>query len=37
MKAPVRSGVISRTINGKRGRGGPNLTWEESIKRDLKD
>jgi hypothetical protein len=23
--------------NGKRNRGIPNLTWEESMKRDLKD
>jgi len=37
VEAPVRSGVISRTSNGKRGRGRPNLTWEESVKRDLKD
>jgi hypothetical protein len=28
-EAPVRS--------EKRGRGRPNLTWEESVKRDLKD
>jgi hypothetical protein len=35
-EAPVRSGVISRTGNGKRGRGRPNLTWEEFVKRDLK-
>jgi hypothetical protein len=37
MKAPVRSGVINRTGDGKRGKGRPNLTWEESVKRDLKD
>jgi hypothetical protein len=36
-KALVRSRVISRTGNGKRGRGRPILTWEESVKRDLKD
>jgi hypothetical protein len=35
--APVRSGVIRRFVNEKRGRGRPNLTWEESVKRDLKD
>jgi hypothetical protein len=35
--APVRSGVIRRSGNEKRGRGRPNLTWEESVKRDLKD
>jgi hypothetical protein len=31
-EAPVRSGVISWAGNGKRGRGKPNLTWEESVK-----
>jgi hypothetical protein len=36
-EAPVRSGVIKRSGNEKRGRGRPNLTWEESMKRDLKD
>jgi hypothetical protein len=36
-KAPVHSGVISRTGNEKRGRGRPNLTWEESMKRDMMD
>jgi hypothetical protein len=35
-EAPVRSGVIRRTSNEKRGRGRPNLTWEEFMKRDLK-
>jgi hypothetical protein len=30
-------GVIRRSGNEKRGRGRPNLTWEESVKRDLKD
>jgi predicted ArsR family transcriptional regulator len=33
----VRSGVIRRSGNEKRGRGRPNLTWEESVKRDLKN
>jgi hypothetical protein len=33
----VRSGVIRRSGNEKRDRGRPNLTWEESVKRDLKD
>jgi hypothetical protein len=33
----VRSGVIRRSGNEKRGRGRPNLTWEESVKSDLKD
>ena len=36
-EAPVRSGVIRRSGNEKRGRGRPNLTWEESVKKDLKD
>jgi hypothetical protein len=36
-EAPIRNGVIRRTGNKKRGRGRPNLTWEESVKRDLKD
>jgi hypothetical protein len=36
VQAPIRNGVIRRTGN-KRGRGRPNLTWEESVKRDLKD
>jgi hypothetical protein len=36
-EAPVRSGVIRRSDNEKRGRGRPNLTCEESVKRDLKD
>jgi hypothetical protein len=35
-EAPVRSGVISRTGTRKRGRGKPNFTWEESVKRGLK-
>jgi hypothetical protein len=36
-EASMRNGVIRRTDNEKRGRGRPNLTWEESVKRDLKD
>jgi hypothetical protein len=36
-EAPVRSGVIRRSGNEKRGRGRPNLTLKESVKRDLKD
>jgi hypothetical protein len=35
--APVRSGVIRWTSNGRRGQGRPNMTWEEFMKRDLKD
>jgi hypothetical protein len=33
----VRSGVLKRVDNVKRGRGRPKLTWDESIKGDLKD
>lgn len=36
-EAPVHSGRLKRAENVKRGRGRPNLTWEESVKRDLKD
>ena len=36
-KAPVRSGVLKWADNVRRGRGRPNLTWEESVKRDLKE
>jgi hypothetical protein len=36
-EALVRSGVIRRSGNEKRGRERPNLTWEEAVKRDLKD
>jgi hypothetical protein len=36
-ETPVRSGVIRRSGNEKRGRGRPNLTWEKSVKRDLND
>jgi hypothetical protein len=36
-EAPIRNRVIRRISNKKRGRGRPNLTWEESVKRDLKD
>jgi hypothetical protein len=34
--APIRNRVIRQIGNNKRGRGRPNLTWEESVKRDLK-
>jgi hypothetical protein len=37
VEASVRSGVIRQSGNEKRGRGRPNLTLEESVKRDLKD
>ena len=36
-EAPVRSGVLERVDNVKRGRVRPRLTWDESVKRDLKD
>ncbi|KAG2655210.1 hypothetical protein PVAP13_1NG546001 [Panicum virgatum] len=36
-EAPVRSGVLERSDNVKRGRSRPKLTWDESVKRDLKD
>jgi len=33
----VRNGVLEHVDNVKRGRGRPKLTWDESVKRDLKD
>ncbi|KAG2557075.1 hypothetical protein PVAP13_8NG183305 [Panicum virgatum] len=36
-EALVHSGVLERVDNVKRGRGRPKLTWDESVKRDLKD
>jgi hypothetical protein len=36
-EAPMLRGVIRRDNNVKRGIGRPNLTWEETIKRDLKE
>jgi hypothetical protein len=36
-EAPVRSGVLKRVDNVKKGRGQPNLTWGELVKRDLKE
>ena len=35
--APVRNGVLERVDNVKRGRDRPKLTWDELVKRDLKD
>jgi hypothetical protein len=35
--APILNGVIRQTDNKKRGRGRQNLTWEEYVKRDLKN
>jgi hypothetical protein len=36
-EAPVRSGVLKRADNVKSGRGRAKLTWDESVKRDLKE
>jgi hypothetical protein len=36
-EAPIRNGVIRQIDNEKRDRVRPNLIWEESVKRDLKD
>ncbi|VAH94101.1 unnamed protein product [Triticum turgidum subsp. durum] len=36
-EARVHSGRLKRADNVKRGRGRPNLIWEESSKRDLRD
>jgi hypothetical protein len=36
-EATIRNRIIRRISNKKRDRGRPNLTWEESVKRDLKD
>ncbi|PVH31462.1 hypothetical protein PAHAL_9G150900 [Panicum hallii] len=36
-EAPVRSRVLMRGDNVKRGRGRPRLTWDETVKRDLKE
>ena len=36
-EVPVRNGVLERVDNVKRGRGRRKLTWDESVKRDLKD
>ena len=33
----VRNVVLERVDNVKRGRDRPKLTWNESVKRDLKD
>ena len=29
--------ILERVNNVKRGKGRPKLTWDESVKRDLKD
>ena len=36
-EVPVRSGVLNHVDKVKRGRGRPKLTWDESVKRNLKD
>jgi hypothetical protein len=36
-EAPIHNGVIGRTGNKKRDKERSNLTWEEFVKRDLKD
>ena len=33
----MHSGVLKRVDEVKRGRGRPKLTWDELVKRDLKD
>jgi hypothetical protein len=33
LEAPVRSGILSRPENIRRGRGRPRLTYEETIKK----
>jgi hypothetical protein len=34
---PFSSGILKRGDNVKRGRGRPRLTWDETVKRDLKE
>jgi hypothetical protein len=36
-EASVRNGILSPPENIRRGRGRPRLTWEEAIKKDLKE
>ena len=36
-EAPVRSGILRRIENVRRCRGRPRLTWQEAVKRDLRD
>jgi hypothetical protein len=36
-EAPMHRGIIRQDNNVKRGRGRPNLIWEEAIERDLKE
>jgi hypothetical protein len=37
LETPVRSGVLKRVDKVKMGRGRPKLTWDESVKRNVKD
>ena len=34
---PVRSALLKHVDKVKKGRGRPKLTWDESVKRDLRD
>ena len=36
-EAPVSSGILKGRENTRRGRRRPKLTWEDAVKRDLKD
>ncbi|KAJ4744373.1 Retrovirus-related Pol polyprotein from type-1 retrotransposable element R2 [Rhynchospora pubera] len=36
-EVPVRIGILNHFENTRRGRGRPRLTWEEAVKRDLKE
>jgi hypothetical protein len=36
-ETPVRSGILSRSKNTRRKRDRLRLTWEEAIKKDLKE
>jgi len=33
----MHSGILKHDINMRRGRGRPKLTWEEIVRRDLKE
>jgi hypothetical protein len=37
LEAPVRSGILSRPENTRRGRDRSRLTWEKTIKKYLKE
>jgi hypothetical protein len=36
-EAPIRRGVLERVDNVKRGRAWLKMTWDEAVKRDLKE